>query len=102
MTIYLLQLKSDFWRVKPKENLKTKNSGLGLGTTLSLSKLVECDICGSSLSFGIKEHWLVDSASISSIYIRKQLPKNSLCLSGDDICFKKATMSTLGSSVISM
>ena len=31
-------------RVKPKENLKTKNSGLGLGTALSLSKLVACDI----------------------------------------------------------
>lgn len=31
-------------RVKPKENLKTKKSGLGLGTALSLSKLVACDI----------------------------------------------------------
>lgn len=43
--IYLLQLKSGFQeRVKPKENLKTKNSGLGLGITLSLSRLVVCDI----------------------------------------------------------
>lgn len=32
MLTYLLQLRPEyFWRVKPKENLKTKNSGLGLG-----------------------------------------------------------------------
>ena len=44
MMIYLLQLESGFLeRVKPKENLKTKNSGLGLCTTLSLSKLVMCN-----------------------------------------------------------
>lgn len=62
--IYLLPLKSGLLeRVKPKENLKTKNSGLGLITALSLSKLVACDIgCGSSRCFGTKKHWLVDSA----------------------------------------
>lgn len=92
-------------RVKPKENPKMKKSGSGLG---SYAKPVKA-------SGGMKllrlltqrnketlagEHCI--AASISSICIRKQLPKNVPCLSEDAIRFKNGTMSTLGSSVISM